>query len=300
MAIRKATRRRRRQSQSGTLFGFAFLGICIVVAALVFSRRATPVEVVAPTVVAEYDTLQVPVPAHLVNAGTPLQKVNFTYVPFPRHQVPPGAVVDISSVLNGVARTTLPAKLPVFRQNITFNHAIGNPVIEQIPEGMRAMTIKVDATAAVEGWAGSGAIVDVLLVQKERTSVIAEKVKILSAERSVDPIAGNGSPTVPTTVTLLTTQEQTLAINTAIPLGQIRFALRGYEDRSGWGTAYFTSDRLKRGAVAAEAPQRSVKGYVSVQQDRSGERQSYAFVDGKWMPTDGIPDGFFVSKRDRG
>lgn len=77
--------------------------------------------------------------------------------------------------------------------------------------------MRVDATSSVEGWAGSGSLVDVLLIQKDRTTVVAEKVKVLSSERSSSPVEGGASPSVPSTATLLVTQEQCLAINTAIP-----------------------------------------------------------------------------------
>jgi Flp pilus assembly protein CpaB len=157
---------------------------------------------------------------------------------------------------------------------------------------MRAMTLKVDATAAVEGWAGSGTVVDVLLVEKDRTTVVAEKVRVLSAERSVSPVDSGGTPLVPSTVTLLVSQEQCLAINTAIPRGRIAFALRSGSDEDVWGDPIFTAERLKGGAVIAEE-RASISGYALI---RGGAGQkAYALANGRWVRAETIPEGFAIS-----
>lgn len=196
------------------------------------SATATPE---SPMVVAEFDTVKVPVPAHPVPPGTKVKDISFNWIQFPKHQVSQKAMIDLEEYLEDTTTTALPANLPLFRENLSASRSNNNPVIQSIPPGMRAMTIKVDATTAVEGWAGSGSLVDVLLVGKESTTVVAEKVKILSAERSVSPVDGDDTPSVPSTVTLLVTQDQCLAINTAIPLGKIAFALRSERDENSWG-----------------------------------------------------------------
>jgi Flp pilus assembly protein CpaB len=158
------------------------------------------------------------------------------------------------------------------------------------------MTIKVDATAAVEGWAGSGSIVDVLLIERDRTSVVAEKVRILSAERSVIPVEGQAMPNVPSTVTILVSQEQCLAINTAIPRGRIAFALRGTRDDASWTDTTFTAQRLGN-SVSDEAArgESNINGFVSFTE--GGETRAYALSKGKWINTEVIPQGALVGAR---
>jgi Flp pilus assembly protein CpaB len=162
---------------------------------------------------------------------------------------------------------------------------------------MRAMTVKVDATSAVEGWARGGSIVDVLLVEKNRTTVIAEAVRVISAERSLSPIDENvasGSPaTIPSTVTLLVTQEQCLAINTAVPLGKIAFALRSAKDDAGWRDTRFSSDDFSD--VKKPEGKAKVGGVVSF--GSGAEKKQYALVDGSWIPADEVPSGFFVDSK---
>lgn len=245
-----------------------------------------------PVVVAEFDTVLVPVPAASVPLGARGKDIKFKFVSFPKHQLPIGVITDLQKIMQAQAITSLPADLPIFESNFSTNAVFANPVVERIPAGMRAMTVRVDATTAVEGWAGSGAVVDVLLVTKDQTKVVAEKVKILSAERSVSPVEGQAAPSVPNTVTLLVTQEQCLAINTAIPLGKIAFALRSQQDEQAWNDTLFTADQLK-GASSAKSSASQFTGYVALE----GENKKFAFTEGKWVKTDSAPVGFRVGEK---
>lgn len=294
MAVRVATRGNRRGTQrvvaSATVFACA-----IVAAAFLLSRRPVVERAAASPapVVGVFDTIQLPVPSIPVPAGLRVREIKTVTVSFPRHQVPDGAVTDLAPFKDAVVMVPLPANLPLFSKN--FGSQIGgeNAVVEKIPPGMRAMTISVDATSSVEGWAGSGSTVDVLLIEKDRTSVVAEKVRILSAERSVHPVEGASSPAVPSTVTLLVSQDQCLAINTAIPLGKIAFALRSARDEERWTTTTYTAERLK-GSPGAGAKRGIINGYVALSQ--GAERRQFALVDGKWMSSEIKPEGFLVGE----
>ncbi len=292
MAIRTTVKRANRKQSSGIL-GVVIISASIIGAALIIGRgssRGQPPPVEQAPIVAAFDTVQIMVPAEPVAAGTRISDIRFKTVSYPRHQVPVSAVTDIATVLSSVTSTALPANVPLFRENISSSNTAVNPVIEQIPPGMRAMTINVDATSAVEGWAGSGSLVDVLLIDKNRTTVVAERVKILSAERSVSPVDGRGSPNVPRTVTLLVTQEQCLAINTAIPLGKIAFALRSNRDDANWADGQYTADQLKGGAAKTA----DISGYIAVKDSKDGAG-AFALSNGKWVRTDVVPEGFLVN-----
>lgn len=244
-------------------------------------------------IVAEYDTIDVPVPIQTVPSGTKFEDIVFEKIKLPQHQLPEGILTDISSLRGQISISRLPARLPLFAANFSPLGSTTNPVIEGIPDGMRAMTIKVDATSAVEGWAGSGAIVDVLLIEKDQTTVVAENIKILSAERSVAPVEGQASPNVPSTVTLLVSQEQCLAINTAIPRGKIAFALRNFVDQNNWEEKVFTSEKLSR--YRGESQQRnSVSGYVEIK-----GKGKFILSEDKWLKTPEKPAGFFVGDNEK-
>ena len=225
--------------------------------------------------------------------GTKVKDIRFIKVSYPKHQIPNGALTNVDLFSDSVVVAPLPANLPLFQENLSQVGHITNPVLDKIPLGMRAMTIRVDATSAVEGWAGSGSVVDILLVEKDRSSVVAEKVKILSAERSVAPVEGQASPTVPSTVTLLVTQEQCLAINTAIPLGKIAFALRSSRDEESWSDTEFNSSELMTKKVFDKDKSGSIRGVISFKGD--DKDKAFALTDGKWIKTEVMPQGFFVN-----
>jgi Flp pilus assembly protein CpaB len=239
----------------------------------------------------EFDKVTVPVPIQKVSAGTSVSDIKFKYVEFPKHQLPHGAVTKLDEIHSAVVTAALPADLPLFRSNLSFTYSPTNPVVERIPEGMRAVTVKVDATTAVEGWASSGSLVDVLLITDKGTSVVAEKVKILSAERSLDPIENNDTPEVPSTVTLLVTQEQSLSVMAATSQGKLAFALRNDSDEGTFTRTRFPADELN---VRKETHQRKINGYIQYAQGK--EKKEYALKDGVWIRTAGKPEGYLLNK----
>jgi Flp pilus assembly protein CpaB len=278
------------------LAGLALLSASILIGAYILRAGAMEVrpDPVKPTIVAEFDTVSVPVPAVQVAPGTRVKDIRFKMVSFPRHQIPEGAIRNIDALQNGVAIAALPANLPLFVQNFRLNARGSNPVIERIPSGMRAITIRVDATSAVEGWAGSGSLVDVMLIEKDSTTVVAERVKILSTERKVAAVEGEAAPSVPSTVTLLVTQEQALAINTAIPRGRIAFALRSFDDEERWRDRSYNSSRLKGGGSDKDG-KGAISGYAAVK-GGSGQ-EGFALSDGHWVRTEVVPEGFLAAGR---
>jgi len=295
MAVRNNSRKGSRRRGNGNTVGLIVLAAAIIFAGSMFSQKSYQAEagVIPSPIVAEFDTIDVPVPLAMVPAGTRIRDIRFKRVAYPRHQIPEGAIIDLGAYTESATLTSLPANLPVFASNLSMTAGRGNPVTESIPAGMRAITIRVDATSSVEGWAGSGSVVDVLLISSEGASVVAEMVKILSAERSTSPVEGNSSPTVPSTVTLLVTQEQSLAINAAIPMGKIAFALRNNQDEENWGRKTFTSDMLKNGSVVKDS-RGVIRGYVTMQDE--SESSSFALTGNQWIRTDIIPEGFLPSR----
>jgi len=241
--------------------------------------------------VPEFKVVEVPVPDRPVGAGISIRDVPVRFEKFPEHQLPEGVIRDIGRVRDSVTLVALPGGLPILDVNLGTGEEASNPLVGRIPQGMRAMTVRVDVTAVVEGWARSGSIVDVLLVEKHGTRVVAERVKIISTERSLSATGSlDPSAAVPSTVTLLVTQEQCLAINTAVAVGKIAFALRGGADGESWRDGDFEASDLSDPEGKKRKPK--VEGVVSVGNGKRKRR--YALVEGKWIPAESMPAGFFV------
>ncbi len=140
---------------------------------------------------------------------------------------------------DAIALTALPKLLPIPTSALTTSDADLNGVTDSIPAGMRAVTVRVDAQSAVEGWAQSGSHVDVILLKPDpgqksgvRSRIIAQDIKVLSVNSIAEPNRSDQvASKAPSTVTLLTSQQDALKITTAANLGRLMFALRGADDR---------------------------------------------------------------------
>lgn len=293
MVSRVATPSARRRTHTSRVLGLVLIALGIGGAVYATGlRRAAEVPLErSRAYVPEFHVVEVPVPDRPVGAGVMMRDVAVRLEKFPEHQLPRGVVRDIGRIRDAVTLVAIPGGLPILEVNVGSADQASNPLVGRIPPGMRAMTVRVDVTAVVEGWARSGSIVDVLLVDKGGTTVVAEQVKILSTERSFSaPVNLDSTGAVPNTVTLLVTQEQCLAINTAVAVGKISFALRGGTDGDRWRDGDFTASDLS--SRDSKAKQAKVEGVFSV--GSGSERRRYALVEGTWLPADTMPSGFFV------
>lgn len=236
-------------------------------------------------IVTEDDTIEIPVPARIVARGEKIGDVPIALVQWPKSRVSPEYVLALEGVRSSVAQTTLPKLLPIPLSALSSGPIEHNHVAEAIPAGMRAITVRVDAESAVEGWAQSGSFVDVILVRKGggeelETKVIAENVRILSAGRSAEPQAAEQSaPTPPSTVTLLTSQEDALRIKGAANLGRLTFALRGHGDQAPTTSVELTEHSLLGGAKTLIPARHEFRGVA-----RGPDGQNYVLEDGsRWV-----------------
>lgn len=236
MANKKAVRPIRvRKSPVLPILGAVCLGAFVLVAASSRSEAPPP----RIQIVSEEESVSIPTPVRQIARGERLGSVEFVSVRWPKSKLQEGQYLVVTAqYANAYALSSLPAHLPVPLAALSNLAPDQNAVAEAIPQGMRAITVKVDAESAIEGWARSGNFIDVILVRtsKDQTIgleslIIAENVKILSAGASAQPIAsGDTAPKAPNTVTLLVSQEDALKIKTASNLGKLTFALRGTGD----------------------------------------------------------------------
>lgn len=243
--------RRLRSTAAKSVFNLCVVtvsAIVILIIAFVGRTRALPnlsrneqsTEMTSETPLGGNDDLALlPAPTRNVAKGEKLSTVPFTSIKWPKSRLSSEYLVELSELEQSFAGTALPMYLPIPRAALSRGGIEGNQVTERIPQGMRAITVRVDAESAVEGWAQSGNSVDVILVRTGKeisggleSKVIAENVRILSAGRSVEPLGSDSTaPNPPSTVTLLVNQEDTLKIKTGASIGKLTFALRGFSDQ---------------------------------------------------------------------
>ncbi len=239
------------------------------------SEQAVPIQMI-----------EVLVPVKDIPQGEPLQVSFFAKVSRPIGGLPQNVVRNYDDVKGKYARTFMPALEPVVQNRITAQQPV-NIVADNIPKGYRAVTINVNATSGVEGWATAGAHVDVHwvsdVVGEKRVVLLVQNVKVLSAERQGDPsVQPDPARPIPTTVTLLVTDRDAQKISLAASSGTIVLHLRGAEDVKGTGDVSSLSLKDVMQGRDPEAAKKKLQGTVKIT-NPDGSVEEIAVIDGKLM-----------------
>lgn len=181
------------------------------------------------------ETLDVLVPIQKIETGAQLDPSMFRKETRAIVGGSANLVTGFDQLKSAYAVSFIAAGEPVLLDYITSNPPL-NQIQAKIPDGFRAVTMAVDSTTSVEGWARAGAKVDVMLsparAQKPTLTVIVQNAKVLSASRSTsgDPGASPADPKEQTTVTLMVSGDDAAKIQLAAKSGTLSLALRGDED----------------------------------------------------------------------
>lgn len=180
----------------------------------------------------EMKKVEVLIPLDDIPAGESLEPRMFRKEIRPAVDVNDRVVRAFEEIANQYARTLI-----VKGQPLTLDYVVSikptTAISAAIPPGFRAVTIRVNATSSVEGWARAGSKVDVLWASQIQgqpgVTTIVQNAKILSAERNVSPDTPPGAA-VPSTVTLLVSAEDSSKIQLASTTGSLSLSLRGDSD----------------------------------------------------------------------
>lgn len=287
-----------RRDERERLFFFAAAGLAAflfftVIFVLNFKDRAVAKEDITPTamnpVPATMGTVTLLAPEKFVRAGTKLSEVRFKEVYWPRNQVPTEAVRDISEVRSLYASVDIPEGVPMQRTQLT-QEAVS--ISLPLTNGNRAVSIEVDATQGLEGWALPGTRVDIVLTfmsDAQLTSkVIVQNARVLSYGGSTDSAEKvaprvRGARETKKTITLDVSPEDALRITTAREMGRLNLLMRAPEDQKSSPVLEmekrdFDSDQKKN-----DAKRHCVKGSV-----RMDGREYLVNCDGTKQEIDSI------------
>jgi len=186
--------------------------------------------------------------------GSALTNENIRLQNFPANSVPAGAFFSIEELLqsgNVALRPIVPGE-PILADKLS-----GRAVLSaKLPEGMRAMSIPINATNAVSGFIRPADIVDILLTRdiggEQVTEVIMEAVQVLAigttqSENATEPgLAG----TATMLVDLYGAQKLTLAQK----MGQMSLVLRNVKENQDEGPGVAVRQRDVSSLVNYSAP----------------------------------------------
>jgi pilus assembly protein CpaB len=209
----------------------AVSGVAAGVLALNFFRNR-PSLIPTPAVAS---TASVAVAARALDVGSVVGPADIRMVGWPGDAVPQNYARSPEEVVGRGLITRVEEGEPLLLTKLADKSAGGGlPII--IPEGMRAVSVKVNEVIGVAGFVLPGTRVDVLVTlasQQDQaqatTRVILQNVQVLTAGQIIQRDA-EGSPVSVPLVTLLVTPHEAEQLTLAATEGQIQLALRNTLD----------------------------------------------------------------------
>ncbi len=169
--------------------------------------------------------------------GSELKKEDLQVISFPAGQTPAGAFSKTSDVIGRGLIVPVVKNEPILDAKLASKEAgAGLPPV--IPEGMRAVSVRVNEVVGVAGYVLPGTRVDVLATASPTeahsdttTKVILSNVQVLTAGTRMEQDQDKGKPMQVTVVTLLVTPDQSERLALASTEGKVQLALRNPLDQ---------------------------------------------------------------------
>ena len=230
-----------------------------------------------------------------IQVGVRLEAHDVRVINLPQSAVPPGAPSTPSQV---VGRGVI---LPVSKGEFILNSKLaavnaGAGLPSMIPQGMRAVSVRVNDVVSVAGFVQPGTHVDVLATGNEgnerQTTTVLENVLVLAVGKSLDRSASADAQTAPV-ITLAVSPDDAQKLALVSQEGRIQLSLRNPVDtrKGGIGATRASSVYPGEKPVAAETKPRirkvATKGPApapapyQVEMIRGSKRDETKFEDNK-------------------
>jgi pilus assembly protein CpaB len=181
-------------------------------------------------------TMQVVVASEAMPLSTRLRDDQLKLVPWPTSDPLPGSFTRIEDCVGRALVTAVVPNEAIMQQKLAAREAgAGLPAV--IPEGMRALSVRVDDVVGVAGFVVPETMVDVLATGDTATGnggntvtrTILEDVRVLAAGQQITQDK-EGKPQTVSVVTLLVNPDQADRLTLASNEGRLRLALRNTID----------------------------------------------------------------------
>jgi len=184
-------------------------------------------------------------------------------VQFPKESTPDGAFEAPEKLAGRVAVTNIAAREPITESRLApEGTAAGLSAI--IPEGYRAMTVKVDDAAGISGFIQPGTLVDVVVVIDPRegsgmqdpiSKIVLQNIKVLANGQNIDKPKDEREANSVKAVTLQVTPEQAEKLALASSEGKLQLVMRSQIDQGDEQTPGVNKRGLLSGERATPAPE---------------------------------------------
>jgi len=165
--------------------------------------------------------------------------------PIPNGSLPEGIFRKIDEVVGRVAITPIGMRETITTMKLA-PAGTGAGLSAVIPEGYRAMTVKVDDVVGVSGFIMPGSFVDVvaIIVPASQTAttgpiskIVLQNIKVLASGPKIDSPENQRQPSDVKAVTLQVTPDQAERLVLAANEGKLQLVMRNYSDQEDTKTA---------------------------------------------------------------
>ncbi len=194
--------------------------------------------------------------------GTKIIPEQVTVAQFPRDSVPDGTFDDPNKLVGRVAVVNIQAREPVTDSRLAAEGTAGG-LSAVIPEGYRAMTVKVDDVVGISGFIQPGTMVDVVVVidpdpnstnQNPVSKIVLQNIKVLASGQNIDQPRNERDTSNVKSVTLQVTPEQAEKLALAATEGKLQLVMRNSIDQDDAQTIGVNKRSLLTGEHAQPAP----------------------------------------------
>ena len=184
-------------------------------------------------------------------------------VQFPKESTPDGAFDSPEKLAGRVAVVNIAAREPITEARLApEGTAAGLSAV--IPEGYRAMTVKVDDAAGISGFIMPGSLVDVVVTIDPRegsghqdpiSKIVLQNIKVLANGQNIDKPENEREANSVKAVTLQVTPEQAEKLALAATEGKLQLVMRNQIDQGDEQTPGVNKRNLLGGESAAPVPE---------------------------------------------
>ena len=184
-------------------------------------------------------------------------------VQFPKESTPDGAFDSPEKLAGRVAVMNIAAREPITESRLA-PEGTSAGLSAVIPEGYRAMTVKVDDAAGISGFIMPGTLVDVVVVIDPRegsgmqdpiSKIVLQNIKVLANGQNIDKPKDEREANSVKAVTLQVTPAQAEKLALASSEGKLQLVMRNQIDQGDEQTPGVNKRGLLSGEAALKAPE---------------------------------------------
>ncbi len=180
--------------------------------------------------------------------------------PIPNGSLPEGVFRKLDEVVGRVAITPIGMRETITNMKLA-PAGTGGGLSAVIPEGYRAMTVKVDDVVGVSGFIMPGSFVDVVAIitpvgaaSGPISKIVLQNIKVLASGAKIDSPENQRQPSDVKAVTLQVTPDQAEMLVLAANEGKLQLVMRNYSDQEDTQTTGANNSTLLSGESYVPQP----------------------------------------------